>query len=98
MCCSSGVCGPDVDPVLPWFAGVLSRLKDAGVAVERYNLAQQPLEFVRNADVKQLLERDGTDALPAVLIDGELALQGAYPDQETASAWIAAALPGHPVT
>lgn len=88
MCCSSGVCGPEVDPILPRFAGLLSQLGGAGVTVERYNLAQQPLAFVRNPAVKALLDTTGTDALPAIFIDGELALQGAYPDQPTRAAWM----------
>jgi hypothetical protein len=32
----NGVCGPDVDPALPVFAGMLQQLKNKGVAVERY--------------------------------------------------------------
>lgn len=91
MCCSTGVCGPDVDSVLPWFAGILNRLSEAGVSVERYNLAQQPLEFVKNAKVKAILDSKGTEALPAIFIDGEAALQGAYPEKDMAEAWVAAA-------
>jgi arsenite methyltransferase len=91
MCCPTGVCGPDVDPVLPRFAGLLAQLGGAGVAVERYNLAQQPLAFVRNPAVKTLLDQEGTAALPAIFIDGELALKGAYPDLEQRAAWMARA-------
>ena len=91
MCCSSGVCGPDVDPVLPRFAGLLLQLGNAGVKVERYNLAQQPLAFVRNPAVKALLDQEGTDALPAIFIDGEVVLKGAYPDTEQRAAWMARA-------
>jgi hypothetical protein len=40
MCCSSGVCGPSVDPVLPRFAADLDWISQRGVAVERYNLSQ----------------------------------------------------------
>lgn len=93
MCCSTGVCGPDVDPVLPRFAGLLAQLGGAGVKVERYNLAQQPLAFVQNSAVKALLDQEGTDALPAIFIDGELALKGAYPDTEQRAAWMARARP-----
>ncbi len=88
MCCSTGVCGPDVDPVFPRFAGLLAQLGGAGVKVERYNLAQQPLAFVQNPTVKALLDKDGTDALPAIFIDGELALKGAYPELEQRAAWM----------
>ena len=88
MCCSTGVCGPDVDPILPRFAGFLSQLGSAGVKVERYNLAQQPLAFVQNPAVKALLDQEGTDALPAIFIDGQLARKGSYPDAEQRAAWM----------
>jgi hypothetical protein len=35
MCCSTGVCGPDVDPVLPPFAGLLHRLQESGEPIRR---------------------------------------------------------------
>ncbi len=88
MCCSTGVCGPNVDPILPRFAGFLSQLGSAGVKVERFNLAQQPLAFVQNPAVKALLDTAGMDALPAIFIDGELALKGSYPDAERRVAWM----------
>jgi hypothetical protein len=88
LCCSTGVCGPDVDPVLPRFAGLLAQLGAAGVIVERYNLAQQPLPFVQNPAVKALLDTEGTAALPAIFIDGALALKGAYPDSDQRAAWM----------
>ena len=31
MCCSTGICGPSVDPVLATFAADLDWLKDQGV-------------------------------------------------------------------
>lgn len=46
MCCSTGVCGPHVDPQLPRFSADLEWLGTQGVEVERYNLAQQPRVFV----------------------------------------------------
>lgn len=38
MCCSTGVCGVDVDPVLAQFAADLKWVEEHGVAVTRYNL------------------------------------------------------------
>ena len=55
--------------------------------VERFNLAQQPLEFAGNAVVKGLLERSGEEALPIVLVDGEVALVGRYPQRAELSRW-----------
>ncbi len=45
MCCSTGVCGSDVDQVLVDFSADVQWLKSRGVQVERYNLAQQPMSF-----------------------------------------------------
>jgi hypothetical protein len=88
MCCSSGVCGPDVDPVLPRFAGLLAQLGAAGIKIERFNLAHQPLPFARNPAVKTLLNSEGPSALPAIFIDGELVLKGRYPEISERAAWI----------
>jgi Arsenical resistance operon protein ArsD len=87
MCCSTGVCGPTIDPILPLFAGFLHQLKTHGVKVERYNLAQQPLAFVQNPAVKAFLDAQGAEKLPLIFIDGELALQGAYPDHDKRVEW-----------
>jgi hypothetical protein len=38
MCCSTGVCGVDVDPVLVQFAADLAWIGEQGVSVTRYNL------------------------------------------------------------
>lgn len=88
MCCSTGVCGPEVDPVLPRVAGMLSQISSQGVEIERFNLAQQPIAFAQNIAVRALLETEGTEALPLIYIDGELELKGRYPDQAERSAWV----------
>lgn len=87
MCCSTGVCGPVVNPVLPRFAGDLAWLGQNGVEVSRYNLAQEPLAFTTNASVLEVLKGSGSDALPVVLVDGALASQGRYPSREELAAW-----------
>ena len=46
MCCSTGVCGPTVDPLLAAFAADVDWLRAKGVSVSRYNLAQDPQAFV----------------------------------------------------
>ena len=88
MCCSTGACGPDVDPALPVFAGMLQQLKNKGVTVERYNLAQQPLAFVQNEAVKDLLDKEGVEALPLIFWDEKLVFKGAYPDRDQRAEWI----------
>jgi AhpD family alkylhydroperoxidase len=88
MCCSTGVCGPNVDPKLAQFSADLDWLKSRGVAVERYNLAQTPAAFVANATVKCALERQGPDCLPLVLVGGSIARRGSYPARAEMAAWV----------
>ena len=89
MCCSTGVCGPDINPVLPQIAGFLHHLKERGVQVERFNLSQQPMAFVQNKEVNALLQSDGIEVLPLIFIDGALVLKGSYPDAEQRKEWLA---------
>ena len=81
MCCSTGVCGPNVDPTLPRFAADLNSLKSQGVAITRCNLAQQPGEFAKNELVKQTLADQGNDCLPLILVDGRITSIGKYPSR-----------------
>ncbi|RZI42537.1 arsenite efflux transporter metallochaperone ArsD [Herbaspirillum sp. HC18] len=87
LCCSSGVCGPDVDQQLVTFAADVKWLEQQGIKIERFNLAQQPMAFAENAVVKGLLERSGQEALPVALINGELALAGRYPRRSELARW-----------
>jgi len=83
MCCSTGICGPDVDPILPQFAADLDWLKGQGHHVERYNLAQQPQAFIANKSIHELLGAEGTDSLPVIVVDGEIVCRTQYPSRET---------------
>ena len=79
MCCSTGICGTDINPDLVSFAAMLAQLSTQGVKVERFNLGQQPMAFVQNAAVKALLDKEGAEALPLIFIEGEVYLKGRYP-------------------
>ena len=79
LCCATGVCGPEVDPVLPRFAADLDRLRADGHQVERFNLAQQPTVFTENKAVLELVTAHGTDCLPVILVDGRVVSRGEYP-------------------
>jgi len=85
MCCSTGVCGPEIDPSLVRFAADLEWLKTKGVEVERFNLSQDPAPFVGNPVVAQAM-RSGDDALPLLLVDGKIAAHGRYPAREALAA------------
>ncbi|GER93813.1 arsenical resistance operon transcriptional repressor ArsD [hot springs metagenome] len=82
MCCSSGLCGPSIDPVLVKMNDAVMALKKQGVEVERFNLAQQPKAFMENPEVKSLLTKNGKKILPITLIDGKVFKTGEYPSYE----------------
>lgn len=88
MCCSTGVCGPNIDPVLPRFAADLEWLKSQGHHIVRFNLAQQPQAFIENKLVHQLLSTVGTDCLPIVMVNGEVVSQTVYPGRDDFLNWI----------
>ena len=92
LCCSSGVCGSDVDQELVGFSADVDWAKQQGAAIERFNLAQQPMAFADNSTVKAFLERSGAEALPLILVDGEVALAGRYPNRGELARWTAAAV------
>lgn len=77
MCCSTGVCGVEVDPVLVQCNADLRWLAEQGVTVGRYNLSQQPQAFAANPAVLKELEA-GMERLPLTLIDGRIVAVGAY--------------------
>ena len=91
MCCSTGVCGPQIDPVLPRFAADLEWLRGQGHEVERFNLAQQPAEFARNREIHGLLSAHGTDCLPVVVVDGRVVSQRGYPSRVMLNLWVGVA-------
>jgi AhpD family alkylhydroperoxidase len=87
LCCSTGVCGTDVDQQLVNFSADLDWVKQNGAQIERFNLAQQPMAFAENAVVKSFLEQSGAEALPVVLVDGALMLAGRYPSRDELVQW-----------
>ncbi|MCC9643607.1 arsenite efflux transporter metallochaperone ArsD [Rhodopirellula sp. JC740] len=92
MCCSTGVCGPQVDQTLPTFAADLDWLKQQGHQVQRFNLAQDPAEFAANATVQRMLSEAGVDCLPLVLVDGQIVSRSDYPTRENLALWTATKL------
>jgi hypothetical protein len=78
MCCPTGVCGPSVDPKLVQFAADLEWLKEQGVPVERYNLAQQPDKFADCKPVTDAMALAGDLCLPLILAGGEIVSRNTY--------------------
>lgn len=79
MCCSTGLCGPGVDPALIQIARDLRWLTAKGVQVERFGLSQEPQAFVADARVSGLMQAFGDAGLPAVLVNGSVFAHGRYP-------------------
>lgn len=95
MCCSTGVCGPEVDPTLVRFAADLKFLQEQGIEVQRFGLTQSPAAFVENEAVRDALTKEGEAALPLVLVGNSIAARGRYPTREelTALLGLGAAVP-----
>jgi len=87
MCCSTGVCGPTIDPELLRMSFVMNNLKNANIEAERFNLTSDPSMFVENESINKLLVNEGMDALPATLVDGEIICKGHYPSNAQFAEW-----------
>ncbi|MCA1788583.1 MAG: arsenite efflux transporter metallochaperone ArsD [Thioalkalivibrio sp.] len=94
LCCSTGVCGVDVDQQLVDFSAEVDWAKRNGLTIERLNLSQQPVAFAENAAVRAILEHSGEGALPVILIDGQVALTGRYPTRSDLARWAGLPEPG----
>lgn len=82
MCCSTGLCGPDVDPALVAFSSDVKWLKEQGVTVHRYNLSRTPDAFVDNPLVFDAITEGGMDVLPLLVSDGQIVSKGHYPERK----------------
>ncbi|MCS7469215.1 arsenite efflux transporter metallochaperone ArsD [Stieleria sp. ICT_E10.1] len=92
MCCSTGVCGPQVDPALPKFAADLDWLKAQGHDIQRFNLAQDATAFANNPAVQEMLGREGVDCLPLIYVDGRIVSRSDYPSRENLALWTGTSL------
>jgi len=77
LCCSTGVCGPQVDPALVTVASDLAWLRAQGVTVEWFNLGQQPQEFVSRPFILEEMQQD-PHVLPVVAVDGQIVSRKSY--------------------
>ena len=88
MCCSTGVCGPSIDPELMRMATVINALKEKGIIIKRHGLSNEPQDFISNKVISDLLQKEGADILPITLVDGEVAKTKGYPTNEELSKWL----------
>ncbi len=82
MCCSTGVCGPSVNPELLRVSTILNNLNSNGILVERYNLTNNPQIFVDNKTINELLMKNGVDVLPVTMVDGKIVKISSYPTND----------------
>lgn len=80
MCCSTGVCGVNVDQVLVQFNADLQWIAGQGVEVRRYNLSQEPQAFTENPAVLREIQAS-IERLPVILVDGQIVATGVYPSR-----------------
>ena len=90
LCCSTGVCGPDVPQDLVAFSADLDWLRARGVDATRVNLAGEPTAFTDNPVVLSFLTVSGSQSLPLVLVDGSIAMAGRYPTRTELARWAGA--------
>lgn len=88
MCCSTGVCGPSVNPELIRVSAVIENLKKTGIEVKRHNLSSEPQDFVNNAAVNQELSNKGANVLPITIVDGKIVKESGYPTDVEFSGWL----------
>ncbi len=79
MCCSSGVCGPDPDPILIDFQDTFTKLKQAGHDIERYIITQSPERFKENPQIIKLIQEQQLKVLPITTVDNVVVKTGGYP-------------------
>ncbi len=97
MCCSTGICGPDVDPALVAFSADLRWLEQKGVSVQRINPAHQPQLFAANPLVRQELQIHGNDCLPLIVVDNTVVSRGVLPNRQQLAGWLGITLPELPL-
>jgi|GEM_PF-209388 len=93
MCCQTGVCGPAVDQQLIDVREDLRWAEAQGARVARHNLSSDPDAFVANPKVTGLMQAFGEDALPVLVVDGDIAIHGRYPSREELAGLLAVTAP-----
>lgn len=83
----AGLSAEQVAHLVSEFAADVDWLNSEGAQIERFDQATQAAAFDENPVVKDLLSRSGEEALPIILVNGELALSGRYPNRTELTSW-----------
>ncbi|AGK53510.1 arsenite efflux transporter metallochaperone ArsD [Bacillus sp. 1NLA3E] len=92
MCCSTGVCGPSVDPELARVAAAIYSLGKKGFDIKRYQLTNDPDKFAENKEINRVFIEKGPNALPVVLVNDQVVKEGSYPSNEEFAEWFEVSL------
>lgn len=87
MCCPTGLCGTNINPELMRISIVIETLRKRGITVVRHNLRDEPQVYVSNKTINEYLQKQGAEALPITLVDGEIAVTQSYPTTKQMSEW-----------
>ncbi len=79
LCCTTGVCGPELDQDLVSFSADVAHVNDAGGQVSRHNLANDPHAFLAVDAVRDFMHLAGSEGLPLTAVDGVTIMTGRYP-------------------
>ncbi|PJB11772.1 MAG: hypothetical protein CO119_10250 [Flavobacteriales bacterium CG_4_9_14_3_um_filter_40_17] len=85
MCCSTGVCGEDVDDALVATAANVKWLKSLRYEVNRHNISNDGAVFKDYPQAVDKLKKEGVDSLPYILVNDQIVMAGSYP---TKSEWM----------
>lgn len=82
MCCSTGICGPSIDPALITVNELITLIEReyAGQAtISRHMLGKDIVAFAGNIKIVDLINSEGTGVLPLVTVNGEIIKTKGYP-------------------
>lgn len=79
MCCPTGLCGPTLDQTLLDVSEMIVKLQNEGLWVERYQMTTHPQVFLNQAAVMGLVREKQLEALPIIVVKGEILSVGKYP-------------------
>lgn len=91
MCCSTGLCGPTIDPVLIQVNATIQKLKKdyaEQVTVERHMFGQSIAAFQNNPAVMSLIKSQGSKVLPLTTVNGQIIKTQGYPSMVELQAYL----------
>ncbi|MDK2942625.1 MAG: hypothetical protein PWP56_2138 [Acetobacterium sp.] len=80
-------CGSGADREVLRIRTIVEALTNEGKNVLRYGLIENPEVFARNKEVSEIVLKNGPDALPTTVVDGEIVKIGTYPSNLDLATW-----------